>query len=540
MEGQTLSDQQAYLDEVNSGLENLWDTAKRIVEQALSFQPDVVVCLMHSGWVPLRAAMQLWEATQAGPFPAVARTNLGREKLALYRESPKEVRTGEFLGIDSDPFQTSHFLAWLSQQGAWQAELKGQMQAQLGSGQAPRRIMVVDDWIAEGSTCILALGLLEATYPGAQVHFVAGALGWKSRYDWLWLKLFHAELFERVNSSRDEDGNIDGEMRQLVSCTQRLMLGTEDLAQDSLEWRPVTAGSAYLNRISQFLPQDEWLELPQFVEKTTRDYIAERIQAYLRGVTLEKPGERGLFPALSLEVLVLRDLWLIEGGISMRDISQKYQLSRGQAAHLVRKMTRRGLLVKTGRNRSTRYRLPPDAYLEHEQLKKPLLETYWVVPGQLLVGDSPRYLREAELRTVLCDLLEKGIDYFLDMSNTNGDDLEIFRTTLQAEAAGLAKEVAYQALSLPGRVTPPVEVVKSILDAIDQARAGGYTVYAGCNELDKQSGLVAGCYLARHGLGGKQALAEVAKLRAGTASWWLPAPGRESLRRLVRGWQVGE
>jgi hypothetical protein len=95
MAKQPLSEHNGYLEEVNTGLDILWDTAKRIVEQVLSFRPDVVGCLLHSGWAPLKAALMLWEATQLELFPAVVKTNLGREKFQSYRAGTKTDGTGK-------------------------------------------------------------------------------------------------------------------------------------------------------------------------------------------------------------------------------------------------------------------------------------------------------------------------------------------------------------------------------------------------------------------------------------------------------------
>jgi hypothetical protein len=353
----------SYLQDVNTGLDILWDTARRIVDQMLSFRPDVVVCLLHSGWAPLKAALMLWEATQGIPFPPVAKTNLGREKYQAYQVGNKTVGTGNFLGYYSDPFQISHFLAWLSKQSSWHAELKAQIQSQLGAERIPERIMIVDDWIADGNTYILALGLVEILYPWAETHFVAGVLGWKSKFDRLWLELFHPCLLAKINQARDEDGIIDGEMRALVSNTSRLIPGTEDVEPGSFAWQPVSVSSPTIQKLSYFLPAEEWLDLPQFVNKTIEDYVAERIHEYKRGKIESQLHGRlkqgDFFPKLSIDTLILRDLWLDEGGITRRQIMQKYKLSAGQAYRLLQYMIRQGNLVKVGRGRSTHYSLSP-------------------------------------------------------------------------------------------------------------------------------------------------------------------------------------
>jgi hypothetical protein len=359
---QALTKHNSYLDEVNAGLDILWDTAKRIAAQTLSFQPDVVVCLLHSGWAPLRAAIMLWEATQVEPFPVVVKTNLGREKYQAYQVSNKTIGTGNFLGHYSDPFQISHFLAWLSKQSDWHAELKRQIQGQLGGDRAPQRIMIVDDWIADGNTFILALGLMEIIYPRAETRFVAGVLGWKAKFDRLWLELFHPDLLAQINRARDEDGIIDGEMRVLVSNTSRLIPGTEDVEPGSFAWQTVSVSSPIIQKLSRFLPPEEWLELPQFVNKTNEDYVAERIHEYKRGkIESQLQGriyQDSFFPTLGLDTLILRDLWLNEDGITRLQIIRKYELSAGRAYRLLQKMIRRGILIKVGRGRSTHYILP--------------------------------------------------------------------------------------------------------------------------------------------------------------------------------------
>jgi hypothetical protein len=248
----------------------------------------------------------------------------------------------------------------------------------------------------------------------------------------------------------------------------------------------------------------------------------------------------GRFPKLSLDSLVLRDLWLDEDGIRRRQIMERYQLTAAQASRLLRKMIRGGLLVKIGGGRNTSYILPPDAYLDFETKEKALLETYWVVPGRLLVGDSPRYLPEEEQRAMFNWLYGQGINYFFDLSDEDDYDRMGFERSLQEQADAQGKPVVYRSLALPGRGVPSRDRMKTALDTIDQALAGGYTVFASCRELGKQSGMVAGCYLARHGLTGKQALQEVERLRSHSTYWWLLAPALESQRRLVRSWQAGE
>jgi hypothetical protein len=353
-------------DEVIEGLDVLWEVAVKVVRRILSFQPDVVVALLHSGWAPTKAARMLWEATRAEPFPPLVKTNLGREKISFYPGGSKKIGVGNFLGDYSEPFQIGHFLAWLVQQKKWHAELAGQIQASLPPGETPQRIMIVDDWIAEGNTWILSLGLLDILYPKAEKQFVAGASSWKKSFHRLWLKSFHPHLLKQFDRSHHRDGSVDENRHALINHLIRLVPGTEDVDAASFEWQPITAASPDVQKLTKYLPAEEWLELPRFVDKMIEDFIWVRIREYQRGmfeelVVPELPTG-GTYPDLGLESLVLRDLWLEECSISRRAIAEKYNLSSEQAYRLLKKMLKSGLLIRKGQGRGAFYCLHPDAY----------------------------------------------------------------------------------------------------------------------------------------------------------------------------------
>jgi hypothetical protein len=356
----------SYRKEVIEGLDVLWEVAVKVVSRILSFQPDVVVALLHSGWAPAKAARMLWQATRAEPFPPLVKTNLGREKISFYPGSSKKISVGNFLGDYSEPFQIGHFLAWLVQQKKWHTELAGQIQASLPQGETPQRIMIVDDWIAEGNTWILSLGLLDIIYPEAEKQFVAGASSWKKPFHLLWLETFHPHLLEQFDRSYRQDGSVDEKRHALINYLIRLVPGTEDVNAASFDWRPITASSTDIQKLTEYLPAEEWLELPRFVNKMIEDYMRARIREYQRGMfdelVIPELPTGSTDPKLRLESLVIRDLWLQECSISRRAIAEKYNLSSEQAYRLLKKMLRSGLLIRKGHGRGAFYCLHPDAY----------------------------------------------------------------------------------------------------------------------------------------------------------------------------------
>jgi protein-tyrosine phosphatase len=78
-----------------------------------------------------------------------------------------------------------------------------------------------------------------------------------------------------------------------------------------------------------------------------------------------------------------------------------------------------------------------------------------------------------------------------------------------------------------------------ILDTVDSELALGHVVYVHCRGGRGRTGTVVGCWLARHGPPGGDALARIAELRSGItdASW--SSPETPEQRALVSGWPSG-
>jgi protein-tyrosine phosphatase len=73
-----------------------------------------------------------------------------------------------------------------------------------------------------------------------------------------------------------------------------------------------------------------------------------------------------------------------------------------------------------------------------------------------------------------------------------------------------------------------------ILDQIDNAVSSGEVVYVHCWGAVGRTGTVVDCYLVRHEMTGKQALAEIARLRKGTPDGWKTSPETDVQQPLVR------
>jgi protein-tyrosine phosphatase len=79
-----------------------------------------------------------------------------------------------------------------------------------------------------------------------------------------------------------------------------------------------------------------------------------------------------------------------------------------------------------------------------------------------------------------------------------------------------------------------------ILNAIDQRLQAGQKVYVHCIGGIGRTGITVGCYLARHGLSGEEALLELENLRQQAASWFRRSPESDLQIEFVRRWKSGD
>ena len=134
--------------------------------------------------------------------------------------------------------------------------------------------------------------------------------------------------------------------------------------------------------------------------------------------------------------------------------------------------------------------------------------TYWV-SDHLLAGEYPAGKRGEE-ETRLRRYLQTGITLFVDL--TREGEKPGYEEILQQEAANANVQVKYKRLPIQDFGIPERERMKEILDTIDEAVATSNKVYVHCRGGIGRTGTVVGCYLARHGTTGQEALDETNRL----------------------------
>ncbi|HNT77667.1 MAG TPA: hypothetical protein PKH77_21855 [Anaerolineae bacterium] len=137
-------------------------------------------------------------------------------------------------------------------------------------------------------------------------------------------------------------------------------------------------------------------------------------------------------------------------------------------------------------------------------MQRPIDNCYWVLTGRFLAGEYPRTKEETSSRTKLAALQQAGITVFIDLTTTRDGLLPY---------AGLLEIATYYRFPIQDMSVPESpEVTVAILDALDAHLARGAKVYLHCWGGVGRTGVIVGCWLARHGYPGEAALAHLREL----------------------------
>lgn len=211
-------------------------------------------------------------------------------------------------------------------------------------------------------------------------------------------------------------------------------------------------------------------------------------------------------------------------------------LTQQQASTALHEME--GSLVSTPLACGQRVVLP--AALDHTHLDHPL-NTYWLVPGQLMAGEYPGAANLESARTKLDDLLDRGFTAFLDL--TEAGELVPYEAILaeSAEVAGI--DVAYLRIPIVDLNVPRhSKVMHEILNQMELWGVQGRQVYFHCWGGVGRTGTVSGCYLRRNGHSGDAALALIQNLwtrMSANKHRRLPhSPQTEAQVNYVRQWHL--
>ena len=168
-----------------------------------------------------------------------------------------------------------------------------------------------------------------------------------------------------------------------------------------------------------------------------------------------------------------------------------------------------------------------------------LPNAYWVIEERFLAGGIPLHADGAEARHRLRQLLLRGIDAFLDLTEPGEYGAVPYEPLLRAEAALLhgdgGARVDYTRLAISDRGLPSPELARRGLALINEHLAAGRNLYLHCFGGIGRTGTLVGCYLAEHGFPGEAALRELRRLRGPRLSL-VASPETPAQCAFVRTW----
>jgi hypothetical protein len=169
----------------------------------------------------------------------------------------------------------------------------------------------------------------------------------------------------------------------------------------------------------------------------------------------------------------------------------------------------------------------------------PLDESYWVLPGKLLAGEYPGRREELETRKRIQGLIQAGIRICIDL--TKPGELEpSYREIFMEELSQCGHDGNYYHFPIYDFGIPSEEQLVRTLDKIDESIAGNQPVYVHCRAGIGRTGLVVGCYLARHGKTGDEPLMAIKQLRSCVSNSWMQSPETDAQVEYVKNWGVGK
>lgn len=185
---------------------------------------------------------------------------------------------------------------------------------------------------------------------------------------------------------------------------------------------------------------------------------------------------------------------------------------------------------------------------------KAIKNSYWVVPGGIMAGPFPGSYEDFNAKLRLRSLFDEGIRAFINLQEEgemavsdkgyNENYADIFRIFLKNSNEPEIVGGLVRRFSIPDKTVPSVELMKKILNEIDDLHSKNIPVYIHCWGGLGRTATVVGCWLMRHGIAERSTvLDEIFNLRrigVDQAYLGLKSPETDEQERFILAWKKGE
>jgi protein-tyrosine phosphatase len=148
----------------------------------------------------------------------------------------------------------------------------------------------------------------------------------------------------------------------------------------------------------------------------------------------------------------------------------------------------------------------------------------WIEPGRLLAGRHPCAWSPDDAEGEVRGLVSQGVTLFLDLTQQH---------ELAPYEAIVPETARHVRLPVRDFTAPSKEQIVAALDTIDEELEAGGVVFVHCWAGCGRTGVVVGCWLVRHGMEPRLALARIGEVRG------LGCPQTLEQRLAILGWEPG-
>lgn len=172
-----------------------------------------------------------------------------------------------------------------------------------------------------------------------------------------------------------------------------------------------------------------------------------------------------------------------------------------------------------------------------ERRDPPIAGAYWLEEGAILAGEYPGAADEEAARDRLARFLDAGIRTFVNLTEPR-EPLAPYAGMLRELAVERSVAVTHLRFAIRDASVPASPShMREILSAMRMEVEAGRPVYVHCWGGIGRTGTVAGCWLVERGLTGRDAIAHLAALRAGTPDGRRPSPETAAQYACILSWQ---